>query len=271
MNFLISFNHVKKQNFNHSSNYFAEVSNRVSNRVSNKTRNYILNLKPEIYNLQKINKNDYNFTNDYNTSLDWSTNNNPKKKQMVTSVENQGQCGSCWAFSTLSALETNANIEHNTMNELSAQTLLNCNSYNYTCKSGGVIVNAMQFIIKNGIESLDDYYRKDNKCNYIKATQFSNYYRLPSCNEEVLKNYLKFYSIIVSINANCDTFMSYKGGIMREPCKVNNTCSYNDINHAMHLVGYNKDEKQFCYISIGIDSLLDAMKQIRKTISSNKI
>ncbi|XP_058427977.1 cathepsin K isoform X3 [Marmota monax] len=80
-----------------------------------------------------------------------------RKKGYVTPVKNQGQCGSCWAFSSVGALEGQLKKKTGRLLNLSPQNLVDCVSENDGC-GGGYMTNAFQYVQKNhGIDSEDAY------------------------------------------------------------------------------------------------------------------
>ena len=65
-------------------------------------------------------------------SWDW------RDKGMVTPVKDQGQCGSCWAFSAIEAIESGWMINGNEMEIMSTQELVDCTTSvgNMGCSGG---------------------------------------------------------------------------------------------------------------------------------------
>lgn len=99
------------------------------------------------------------------TSVDW------RQKGVVTDVKNQGQCGSCWAFSTVVAVEGINKIKTGKLVSLSEQELVDCDKDNLGC-GGGFMENAFGFIKSNGgitTESLYPYHAKDESCDKKKV------------------------------------------------------------------------------------------------------
>ena len=98
----------------------------------------------------------------YKNTINWNN------TEYLSSVKNQLSCGSCWAFSATSALESFMRINNYSINRLSEQELVDCSKENYGC-NGGWMHRAFDFIIKNnGLYSNDDYEYNatTNKCRY---------------------------------------------------------------------------------------------------------
>lgn len=83
-------------------------------------------------------------------SVDWRT------KNAVTPVKNQGQCGSCWAFSTTGGLEGAYAIATGKLTSFSEQQIVDCSTKNEGC-NGGDLPPAYDYVVKNGIETEADY------------------------------------------------------------------------------------------------------------------
>jgi len=96
-------------------------------------------------------------------SIDWVT------KGGVTSVKNQGSCGSCWSFSAAGALEGAMFVAGRPIKDLSMQHILACDTGGNGC-GGGLPSQAFDWVEKNGVPALNDEpYQCVNGCSTLKC------------------------------------------------------------------------------------------------------
>ena len=90
----------------------------------------------------------------------------------VTSVKQQGSCGSCWAFASAAAFKAADLIENNQTADSSEQHLLNCTPQS-DC-GGGLLYNALDYLVVNGTatEAAMPYKGVKAMCSTSTATPY---------------------------------------------------------------------------------------------------
>lgn len=99
--------------------------------------------------------------------------------QCIGPVEDQGECGSCWAFSSSSMIADRFCIQSKGefTTRFSPQEMINCNYENYGC-GGGYLMTSIEYLQNEGVVPLecDPYLDKQKTCNYkCNGNQTSNY------------------------------------------------------------------------------------------------
>ncbi|CAH2326794.1 cathepsin K [Pelobates cultripes] len=162
-----------------------------------------------------------------------------RKKGYVTPIRNQGSCGSCWAFSSVGALEGQLMKKTGKLVELSPQNLVDCVKKNDGC-GGGYMTNAFEYVKdNNGIDSEEayPYIGEDQECQYTpsgSAATCTGYKEVKKGSEQALmKAVVKVGPISVGIDAGLSSFQFYTKGIYYDA-----QCDAEEINHAVLVVGY---------------------------------
>lgn len=88
----------------------------------------------------------------------------------LNAIKNQGQCGSCWSFSAVGALEAHLIINQSTKVVLGEQQLVDCDTRSFGC-DGGYANYAIDYLNKNGavLESEYEYTAADGTCRIPKG------------------------------------------------------------------------------------------------------
>jgi cathepsin L len=170
-------------------------------------------------------------------ALDW------RQKSAVNEVQDQSKekdCGSCYAYAAIAVLESQYFVKTGKLLKLSEQEIVDCAAFG--C-NGGSIGLVYDYILKNGIATIEDYpYTPDKgKCRRDEvarsAVKIYGFAELPS-DGSVKETVALFGPVVAGIYASPKHFEFYQKGIHN-----NREVITSDRNHAVVIVGYDTDEK----------------------------
>ncbi|KAH9636954.1 hypothetical protein HF086_008215, partial [Spodoptera exigua] len=168
-------------------------------------------------------------------SFDW------RQRNVVTRVKDQGECGSCYAFSATGAVESQYAIKHGQLVEFSEQQTLDCDKVSHGC-GGGLMTDVFSAMIDlGGLESEADYpYVAQVQSCQFQASKAA--VRLTGCNKYYIDSQERLKEIVatvgpISIAVEASGFHTYHGGVIED-----HLCKGGRINHAILLVGYGTED-----------------------------
>jgi len=169
----------------------------------------------------------------------------------VTPVKDQGQCGSCWAFSATEAIESSWWFSGHPLPVLSPQEIVDCDKVDGGC-NGGDTPTAYEFVQKEGgLESESDYpyTARDGSCKFDQSkvvAKITGYkWAIPACNTAAThtcdnQDEAGLWTFVqnsgpVSICVDAEPWQTYRSGIFSS-----STClhGYYDLDHCVHLTGF---------------------------------
>jgi len=181
---------------------------------------------------------EYKLDPDLPAKFDW------REKNGVSPVKNQGNCASCWAFSTVGIMESAILIKERKRVDLSEQYLISCNTSGWGCKKGWW---AHGYHINPGaiMERCFPYQAAEVPCksNCPHRYKIDSWFFINSKDsipyvESIQGAILKYGPIAASVAVD-KYFIAYSGGVFNR--------NYEAVpNHAVILVGW--DDTQNCWI-----------------------
>lgn len=171
---------------------------------------------------------------------------NWKDLGLMTSVKNQGSCGSCWAFATLGALEgmIRTQVSSGLNPDLSEQWLVDCDPGG-TCNGGW---ESFDFIQNEGGAILEDCYSytatdqtcQSSNCNIEFSEIIDNYFSVANNVEDIKDAIFNNGPVFTVVKAGISSFYSYpsNGNV------YTNDYSGTAVDHGVVICGWDDSKGQ---------------------------
>jgi C1A family cysteine protease len=175
-------------------------------------------------------------------SVNWVTNG------AVNPIQDQGQCGSCWSFSSCCAMEGIDQITNGTLRKFSEQQLVSCVRLCFGCNGGNFNTVFGSYAKKNAMYSEDSwpYSATNGECTPPSSgvTNFntSGLITVTVESELALKTQLSIQPVSIAIQADQRVFQAYRSGVFDSA-----ECG-TALDHAVTLVGYGTEGGQDYYL-----------------------
>merc|ERR1719469_785611 len=180
-------------------------------------------------------KNTEAISGDFQNDVDW-------RGKALTPIKDQGQCGSCWAFSSTGGLEGAEYTSSKKVTSLSEQALVDCSgSYGNQGCNGGLMDNAFKFVKAKGIptESSYPYTGKDGTCkSFTSQTKLTSFTDVSD-----LETALAGQPISVAVDAR--KWSPYSGGTFKCSGSVHLDLIIGLLRTLGELLGECKDSSNF--------------------------
>ena len=168
--------------------------------------------------------------------IDW------RQHGAVTAVKNQGQCGSCWAFSTTGNIEGQWKLAGHPLVSLSEQELVSCDTIDQGC-NGGLMDNAFNWLVKDKQGAIDT----EASYPYVSGSGHA-----PRCDlnnrqvgatieghQDIAKNEVEMATYLythgpLAIGVDATSWQTYTGGIMTN-------CISQQLDHGVLAVGFDNN------------------------------
>jgi len=166
--------------------------------------------------------------------IDWQA------KGAVAKVKDQGQCGSCYAFSGICALEGLYVVKGSPLTTFSEQEIVDCSkSFGNDGCDGGWMDQVFNYTMVNGIHKDADYKYtgRVQKCKADKTSAiFVNKGWKDVAEKDLngLQSALQVNVVSVAVCAEANAFMYYTSGIIKKGCCL-------DLDHGVSLTASGVD------------------------------
>ena len=176
-------------------------------------------------------------------SVDWRT------KGVVSEIQDQGQAGTCYSFSTTAAIETALAIKSGVLTKMSEQQIVDCSTFKNGGPNmgvnGGQIAPTFTWVQKNNGLCTEESYPYvsgttkttgtcQKTCSKVSGSTVSGVINVKPNSDADMMTALTQTILSIGIEADQSTFQLYKSGIFTGACGTK-------LDHAVALVGYTAD------------------------------